>query len=112
MNTNLERTIYEAIAFGVYSILLIAVSFWVGRFGIFPSFQYEPTENKNATFIIWESDHKKVEEITKEHGEDVVAMAEYNNGVCIIYAKEPESKLDLFVIGHEFLHCYRGSYHE
>lgn len=73
-------------------------------------------EDKN---ISWVSNTSDVENAFSDHlmqtGTRVKGLSVWNDNDCTIYAYEPKDVNDferMETLGHELLHCFRGSYHD
>lgn len=82
---------------------------------------YLPDKNYYVRKILWVSETKKVREELDAHFEEEgilpIGLASMTSDECIIYALEPKrgeeiKNSDLIILGHEFLHCMRGSWHK
>lgn len=73
------------------------------------------TENMQ---IRWVSDPVQVREVLDEYwrqtGKLAVGLSMTINDKCVIYAFEPKYENDrsMNILGHEFTHCMRGTFHE
>ena len=77
------------------------------------------TRHKERVTITWVSDPVMVQEAIDKWektnpGTDIIGLAKWSGSRCTIYALEPKYEADenMITLGHELLHCFRGSYHE
>lgn len=96
--------------------LLIALLLLIGVQAHAETLKYP--SHRNVMQIRWESDpvkvQKAVDEWNHKHFDDVEAVAYWKGNRCTIYALEPDYDMDLkmILLGHEALHCFRGSFHK
>lgn len=113
MKYNLETVLFY-LAFGIFittcviSVLGVLSVWWVKPIDI------EQTRNQNYACIYWVNDPDVVDARLKRHyeetGKDAIAITDL--GTNAIYAHKPQTKEDLTVLGHEFLHVMWGAWHE
>ena len=78
----------------------------------------EFTEMKTTMHITWVTDQKEINKATKkwmrEYPEPITALALWDGNNCTIYTKVPKHLDDKYMtlLGHEILHCFRGSFHK
>lgn len=88
-------------------------SAWIKPKFTFSTFEYNPTKVESVVEVTWIADKEEVDRRFAEHESDnLLGLAVYSNGVCTIYAHEPNSRRSFETLGHEMAHCFRGSFHE
>ena len=74
---------------------------------------YTPTQDLATTTISWVSNPAVVASKLSEYGVGTLGVS-FNNqkNSCVIYVPEPKDSNDVYIFGHEVLHCFRGSFHK
>ena len=80
--------------------------------------ELEFPDHRNSMTIRWETDPVKIDKAIKKwqkkHPAPIEALALWKGNRCTIYALEPEEDYDdqMTLLGHEFTHCFKGSFHK
>lgn len=106
-------------------ILCLSMAFFIGTWVVNKDSYLIDVPDPNLSLITWINDPIEVDKALRQRENElgyirngrITAMAQFNleNNLCTIWAYEPDGVDDsygLIVLGHEALHCFRGTYHD
>lgn len=115
-----KGTVFLVIVLGIMLFRTFQILFFSSPIPADPD-HYNYTINLDKTEITWISDPidvgKMLAEQSEKQGNSIIGVAEWNarESECTIWAYEPKNRYDseyMRTLGHEVLHCFRGSYHD